>query len=160
MTVRLRETRQSDYDVIASWIPDADACLRWAGPRVGFPFSVEELTQILTAAGSAGVCLEADDEDPCGFGQYWSRDDETVHLGRLIVAPACRGKGLGRELCVRLIRRVVDVTGARAITLRVYRDNMTAVTLYQSLGFVAVDTESTSSAVLMRMEIASSPEPE
>lgn len=160
MTVRLRETRQSDYDVIASWIPDADACLRWAGPRVRFPFTVAELAKMLTAAGSVSFCLEGDDEDPCGFGQYWSRDDETVHLGRLIVAPACRGRGLGRELCARLIKHVVDVTGPRAITLRVYRDNMTAVTLYQSLGFVAVDTESTSNEVLMRMEIASSPEPE
>lgn len=159
MNVRLRQTRQSDYECIASWIPDAGACLRWAGPRVTFPFTVLELEEILIATGGVSYCLERDGVDPCGFGQYWPRDDDTAHLGRLIVAPACRGRGLGRELCERVIERAVKVTGAAAITLRVYRDNTPAVTLYQHVGFATVESGSTSDALFMRMEISSSPKP-
>ena len=62
-------------------------------------------------------------------------DGRVVHLGRIIVSPAQRGRGKGRELCERLVARAVQATGAGAVTLRVYRDNETALGLYLRLGF-------------------------
>jgi ribosomal protein S18 acetylase RimI-like enzyme len=33
-----------------------------------------------------------------GFGQYWLTAPGTAHLGRIIVSPQARGRGLGRVL--------------------------------------------------------------
>lgn len=77
-----------------------------------------------------------------------------VHLGRIILAPAARGKGLGRVLCRQLATRAVHSTGANTVTLRVYRDNPVAVALYTGLGFTPVESESDEDVLFMRAEAA------
>ncbi len=150
-SVSLRPPVPSDYEAIASWIPDAGSCLRWAGPRVPFPFSAPELPQLLAVEDSESHCLSDGGSLPLGFGQLWLRDGADIRLMRIIVSPAARGRGFGRELCRQLISRAVDVIGAPAVTLMVYRDNRVALGLYQSLGFSPVDSRSTETALFMRM---------
>jgi ribosomal protein S18 acetylase RimI-like enzyme len=49
------------------------------------------------------VLLDA--EGHClGFGQYWPTPG-TLHLGRIIVSPQARGRGLGRVLMQALMAR-------------------------------------------------------
>ena len=70
------------------------------------------------------------------------------------------GLGVGRELCRLLIVHAVDVIGARAVTLAVYRDNVAALGLYRSLGFVSVDSRSTEESLLMRLDLANLAQPQ
>ncbi|MCC5878315.1 MAG: GNAT family N-acetyltransferase [Idiomarina sp.] len=70
-----------------------------------------------------------------GFGQILLRDDHSVHLARLIVNPKLRGKGVGRSLCVALIKMGAAKHAPKVFTLNVYRSNKTAIGLYRSLGF-------------------------
>jgi [ribosomal protein S18]-alanine N-acetyltransferase len=79
---------------------------------------------------------------PLGFGQFWRRDDRSVHLGRIIVSPHERGRGYGKTLCSLLISEALCATNAEAITLRVYRDNAPAFSIYSNLGFLIVESES------------------
>lgn len=72
-----------------------------------------------------------------------------VHLGRVIVSPALRGTGAGRLLCEKLIARALESTGASRVTLRVYRDNKAARSLYASLGFSVVVSQSTAELLFM-----------
>jgi len=51
VTISLRAPVASGYDALAAWIPDAKACLHWAGPRIRFPFTGAELQQQLAVAG-------------------------------------------------------------------------------------------------------------
>ena len=67
------------------------------------------------------------------------------------MSPEARGQGFGRALCRQLISRAVEVADANALTLMVYRDNVVALGLYQSLGFVPVDSRSTVESLFMRM---------
>jgi ribosomal protein S18 acetylase RimI-like enzyme len=143
----------ADYDAIASWIPDAAACLRWAGPRLRFPFSAAELPALLTVAGGESYCL-FDGTETCGFGQHWVLTPGAVHLGRIILSPSTRGKGLGRVLCRQLATKAVQSTGAHTVTLRVYRDNAAALALYASLGFTPVESDSDGDVLFMRAEAA------
>jgi [ribosomal protein S18]-alanine N-acetyltransferase len=147
----LRIPTPNDYVCLASWIPDAAACLRWAGPRVPFPFSVSELPQLLALAGGASYCLGDSGDEPLGFGQYEPRPGNSVHLMRIIVSPVRRGAGLGRELCSQLISRALAATGAASVTLNVYRDNNAAVSLYESLGFRPEGPGPSDDLLFMRM---------
>lgn len=149
MSISLRAPLPSDYEALASWITDAAACKRWAGSRVTFPFSAFELPQLLVVAGAVSYTLADGSHAPCGFGQHWLHKSGAAHLGRIIVSPALRGKGYGRELVNQLKVRALQVTGASAVSLNVYRDNFVALNLYRSLGFAPIESESTQAALFM-----------
>ena len=149
----LRPPRASDYEVIASWITDSGTCQRWAGPRVSFPFSANDLPTRLLHPGIESYCLSDGLVATYGFGQFWVVTPGAVHLGRLIISPELRGQGFGRKLCQQLMKKAVQRTGARKITLRVYRDNTPAVALYLNLGFVPVRSESTDEILFMEAAV-------
>lgn len=153
MSIALRPPSSADYDSIASWISDADACRRWAGPKVPYPFSAGELPELLAVPAGASYCLSRRDGAPLGFGQYWPRPGGTIHLLRIIVSPTSRGKGLGRELCGQLIARALASAPAHSLTLNVYRDNETAVALYERLGFRVVAEKSAEDSLFMAKHV-------
>ena len=146
MTHLLRSPKPSDYDAIASWIPDAEQCARWGGPHLAFPFSASELPGLIAGAppivpGETNESFSLiDDSDesspPLAFGQLFRQDRTTFRLARLIVAPSRRSKGLGDALCRLLIEKAQAFAEAESVTLFVYRDNAPAVRLYTKLGFV------------------------
>ena len=152
MSATLRIPEPGDYEVIASWVPDAESCLRWAGPRVRFPFSAAELPRLLAVADGQSYCLAERAASPLGFGQHWVLKPGGVHLGRIIVSPTARGRGLGRLLCQLLVAQAIAVTGATGVTLRVFRNNAAALSLYSSLGFSAVEAESSQDVLFMQRE--------
>ena len=154
MNPALRLPELADYEVITSWVPDAQSCLLWAGPRVRFPFTAAELPSLLMPPGEHGqsYCLAESSANLLGFGQYLIRKPGAVHLARLIISPALRGKGFGRLLCQLLVARALQATGANEVTLAVFRDNVVAISLYSSLGFSAVEAECSEKVLSMRAE--------
>ncbi|MCH4295039.1 GNAT family N-acetyltransferase [Shewanella sp. 3B26] len=150
----------SDYLELASWIADAEQARRWAGPNLPYPFTADSLEALLALPGInvSSFCL-VDARGMCGFGQFWqplpaavsasAAIENSVHLGRIIISPHQRGRGLGRALIEQLITKAIEVTAASAITLRVYRSNLAAATLYSQLGFVAVDALSNEELLFM-----------
>ncbi len=151
MSLILRPAEPRDYETIALWIPDAEACRRWAGPKLPYPFAASELPRLLHVAGARAFCLAEGGGPPLGFGQFWAPRPATAHLARILIAPSARGRGLGRALCRSLIAQAVETTGAREITLRVFRDNQAAVALYSGLGFAVAEAGSSSEIWSMKL---------
>jgi ribosomal protein S18 acetylase RimI-like enzyme len=147
----LRPAVAGDYAEVATWLPDAASTLRWAGPRIVFPFDAAQLERQLQVPGGRIYTLHSGG-DIVAFGQHWVVEAPSVHLGRLIVAPHHRGKGFGRDLCCQLIAAARKNTGASSITLRVYKDNEAALALYLSLGFKQQAEESDGQVLFMRRD--------
>ena len=146
----LRPLVPQDYEVLASWVADAVACARWAGPGLCFPFRTADLPALLAVPGARSYVLAEAGALPLGFGQHWVQTPEAVHLGRIIVSPQVRGHGVGRRLCELLIAAAIESTHATAVTLRVYRDNAVALRLYAGLGFLTVESEATAETLFMK----------
>lgn len=148
----LRDARGQDFDVIASWVPDARACLRWAGPNVSFPFTEGSLEKELLVADRQSRCLVHPEatEVPLAFGQSWTREVGARHLGRVLVDPSHRGFGLGHALVTRLVDEARADPGIAWITLRVFADNLPALSVYRQAGFIDVPSLREGDALFMR----------
>ena len=131
--MRFRPAKLDDLPIIISWVPDADACRRWAGPLVNFPLTPESLSQEITFSAINSYCLEGAG-GLVGFGQLIRKSEQRIHAARIIIAPHERRQGCGRKLCQSLINRAAELKYPR-LSLNVYKDNSTAMLLYQSLGF-------------------------
>lgn len=149
MEAVLRPAAAGDYPLVAAWLPDQASTLRWAGPRIIFPFDAAQLEVQLQVPGGKSYTLQSNGEI-VAFGQHWVLEVPSVHLGRLIVSPTHRGNGFGRELCCQLIAAAMENTGASSVTLRVYKDNEVALALYHSLGFRQLAEESDGQVLFMR----------
>lgn len=147
----LRKPEAADYITLASWVQDAASCLRWAGPKLRFPFVPAPLPELLAMPGASSLVLShGSGGEALGFGQFWLREAGSVHLGRIILAPGVRGQGLGKTLCELLMAKAQRTTGADTFTLRVYRDNLAALAIYTALGFMAVPGLSDEKVLAMR----------
>lgn len=148
MSLALRPACIEDFRVIASWVTDAHACSRWAGPSVPFPFNYSDLPALLEATLESAFCL-GDAGDPVAFGQVRLTGDASAHLARVIVCPIHRRRGFGGLLCEMLVTHATQALGAAIVTLRVYDDNRQAMELYARLGFLPVGASDRSGIVLM-----------
>jgi len=150
--LELRDARSGDLSVIASWIPDAEACLRWGGPDLSFPFAEGSLERELLVSERTSRCLVHPDarDLPLAFGQVWTREVGARHLGRIVVDPSHRGFGLGHALVTRLVDEVRVDDDVAWITLRVFADNFPALAVYRQAGFVDVPAMREDDALFMR----------
>lgn len=146
----LRHPEAADYAALATWVPDANSCVRWAGPKLKFPFAPHQLPQLLAEPGAHSFVLSRGPAEALGFCQFWVREAGVAHLARIILAPSARGQGLAATLCGLLMAEAARAVDAQAFTLRVYRDNHPALAVYEGLGFVVVPARSDGRIFFMR----------
>jgi [ribosomal protein S18]-alanine N-acetyltransferase len=126
-------------DVVLSWIGSADELEAWASRR-DFPLRPETLRDwhrdpdvhphVLLAGGVL-----------CAYGEVWEdRAEDEAELARIVVDPAQRGRGLGREL-VRRLTAEAEAMGFRSVWMRVVPWNKTALASYAGAGFVRAAAE-------------------
>ena len=87
----------------------------------------------------AAWCRRMDADDP-GWGFV---DADIPEVGMAVVA-GMRGRGIGRRLLVELLER------HPVMSLSVDKDNLPAIGLYESLGFITVAEEGTALTMLHR----------
>ncbi|HHA2422617.1 GNAT family N-acetyltransferase [Stenotrophomonas maltophilia] len=150
MPAQLQPVQPRHYPRIAGWLDSVAATQRWAGPGVAFPLLPEAFARALELAERPGWVL-LDGEGACmGFGQYWLTAPGTAHLGRIIVSPQARGRGLGRVLMQLLCAEALRSPDVQRLSLRVYRDNVAAIALYRDFGFQPVEDASTPELLFMQ----------
>lgn len=119
--------------VILGWVGSAEELALIAGPTLNWPLTTEQLLGTIDDTQRVARVLFADGV-PVGFGTL-RRYDDRVRLGWVVVDPARRGEGWGRELLVRLMAESDRLYGPQRLTLGVFTHNQPAIQLYRSLGF-------------------------
>ena len=131
----LRIARNEDLNTLISWIKDKEACKLWAGPVVRFPLTLQSLKKDIEFSEKNTFVMVNDVGELLGLGQLIEKENDRIHIARVIVSPLQRAKGFGELLCRLLIDEGIKRFAKVYFSLNVYSDNTTAVKLYQKLGF-------------------------
>jgi RimJ/RimL family protein N-acetyltransferase len=142
----LRRLRDGDCDALLTWVGSRDAMIQWAGPRdFSWPLTREQLLNDLEAADDRrtpfAAVREGDDGTALGHVMLTRLPDHgTGVIGRVTIAPAQRGRGLGTALMREVVRIGFDEHGLHRLQLAVYDFNRPAIACYESAGFVIEGT--------------------
>ena len=139
--MEIRPYNSSDADTILSWCGDEKAFYRWTAGVMGeYPITSKEFSFV--EAMDAFTAVE--DDKPIGFFTL-RRPDESVNvlrIGFVIVDPALRGKGLGKQM-MKLALGIAFGQGADAVSLGVFENNLPAYYCYKAAGFEDVVLDET-----------------
>jgi ribosomal protein S18 acetylase RimI-like enzyme len=159
MDHQLRAATILDLDAVLEWIGSAEGLRVWGGPALVHPPEARAVWAAIQAEDRTTFVLVDRMGQVAGFGQILPRAEATAHLARIIVSPECRGLGLGRMLCRRLMAFAEKEFSSRTFTLKVYPGNTPAITLYRSLGFAACPSGNDEEVLLMKREMDGRPDP-
>jgi len=150
----LRLATPADAVITLAWTPSAEALRRWSGPKTRHPATPETFWADINNADATTFAFESPAHGLVGFGQVRFREQTYGHLARIIVSPRHRGLGLGRALCLALMREAARRHPIKAYTLYVFPDNTQAIALYHSLGFVDQGTHEEFNCTLMQAPLS------
>ncbi len=139
----LREFTDNDAFVIAGWLQSEEELYKWSADRFNkYPLSGEDINENYAPQLETGrfIPLTAIDDNGEVVGHFIIRyprddDDSSVRFGFVIIDPALRGKGYGKELISLGIDYVKDNLTATRIDLGVFENNESARHCYESAGF-------------------------
>ena len=150
----LRLATPADAAIVLAWTPENDALRHWAGPNTRCPATAQSFWEDITSTDATTFAFESPALGLAGFGQVRFREQAYGHLARVIVAPHLRGCGLGRALCLALMREAAHRHPIKAYTLYVFPDNLGAIALYRALGFVERGMHERFNCVLMEAPLS------
>ncbi|MEZ9197829.1 GNAT family N-acetyltransferase [Shewanella sp. 10N.286.54.B9] len=118
-----------------TWFKSQQQVFQWAGPNFTYPYDLASFTADLSLESLASYALISDEQELLGFGQYYRRL-EKCHLGRIVVNPSWRGKGISKSLVVLINNKGLKQLKLQHSSLFVLKDNQAAIKSYLKLGFV------------------------
>ena len=140
--LHLRDYRRQDADRIVTWVGSLKQLRQWSADSFsGWPLSPEEFHGNYREKMSAQPTfrpLTAVDEGGTPAGHLFlvqRSDDGAVRVGFVIVDPARRGQGLGKEMMLLACRYAFDRYDTDVVSLGVFENNPTAQACYLAAGF-------------------------
>jgi ribosomal protein S18 acetylase RimI-like enzyme len=123
---------------IMGWFNCEDQLKQWAGPNFRYPFDQSSFMEDLNVQENNSFSLVSDSNEFLAFGQYYRRLNR-CHLGRLIVHPLHRGKGIVSQLIIGISEQGQKALQVESSSLFVLSHNKSAITAYQKSGFIVTD---------------------
>jgi RimJ/RimL family protein N-acetyltransferase len=128
-----------DFARLIAWSDSPEALRQWAGRLFDYPLDERQLDDYLRSAGPTRMIFTVVDGgtgEPVGHVELDRIEPgASAHVGRVIVAPARRGQGLGTALVEAVCRLAFEELGVGRVTLNVYEWNVAAIASYEKVGF-------------------------
>ena len=139
--LKLRPYKPFDAETILSWL-DSEYTMRiWSGPRhPHFPPPLKELQDLYEGYSTQAVnfpMVAYDEGGAVGVVtlRFLAPDEKEVRLCNILVDPAQRGSGIGRELLAMAVDYSFHCLKAEKVTLGVLDENERAIRCYRAAGF-------------------------
>ncbi len=139
----LRDYKKEDGRIIAGWLQSEEELYKWSADRFNkYPLSGDDINESYALQIETGRFwpITAVDDHGDAIGHFIIRyprddDDSSVRFGFVIVNPALRGKGYGKEMLRLGIEYVREHFSASRIDLGVFDNNEGARRCYEAAGF-------------------------
>lgn len=129
--MHLTQFTPSHSELVASWAPTPTDLSHWAALSEA---PTDETFARWHAATGVHTRLLIEGA-PVAYGELWvSEEEDEVELARLLVAPDCRTRGVGRAL-VRLLVEEARSFPVSTAWVRVVPENVAALRCYAAAGF-------------------------
>ncbi|REE96387.1 GNAT family N-acetyltransferase [Thermomonospora umbrina] len=144
--IELRDFLPSDVPDLVSWIDGPGSLILWSGPSA-FRWPLDD-AQLLSSLDTerrrrrSWTAVETNAPDtPLGHISL-AREPHasTGRLGRVLVSPQARGRGLGELLVTSVQQLAFNELHLHRLSLGVFAHNERALHLYERLGFVREGT--------------------
>ncbi|MCM1026348.1 MAG: GNAT family N-acetyltransferase [Roseburia sp.] len=129
-----------DYEAIEKWIDNERTHVLWCANLLPYPITQKSFHAFLEKEAidwndSAYIATE-DNGTPVGFFCYSLNTEDSVgFLKFILVDPASRGAGYGKKMLRLALQYAFWITGAEAVQLNVFRENLPARRCYEKAGF-------------------------
>ena len=139
---------EDDIDRLTRWVPALEVHLFWTASVFEYPLPREPFARFVRESAERGdrlifkAVLVPDTADGASGEPYGhielgaiDRRNRSLRIGRVLVAPAFQGRGLGEELMRRAVAYAFDELGMHRVELGVFDVNPRAITCYERVGF-------------------------
>lgn len=140
--IELRPFTEDDIDRVLPWITSQEDLYRWTAYSFGFPLTREHLLQHMkecTERGDRIIYKAVLSEDGTVFGYIEhgaiDRRNNSLRIGRVLIDPAQRGRGLGAAMMQAAVDLAFEQFGMHRVALGVFENNPRAVACYERVGF-------------------------
>lgn len=145
--MRLRPYKHRfDFEQIRNWSTDRRVHALWCADRMSFPLEKDNMASVLDEMfGKTGDCpFTATEDDGTVVGFICCSvniENNEAMLKFVMVDPARRKQGLGRQMLELAVRYCFDILNADMVHLNVFTANEAAKRCYESVGFKERNTE-------------------
>ena len=133
---------EADIDPLLGWIRSHEDLLLWTASSFGYPLPREHIRQHLRDRATRGdrlIFKAVDSESGEAVGHIelgaLDRHNQSLRIGRVLLAPAVRGRGLGGAMMRAALAYAFDVLHVHRAELGVFDVNPRAVACYERVGF-------------------------
>lgn len=140
--IRLRPYKKSDSEYIIKWFQDEITFNQWCAGKFTYPLTKEQLDEYYHnyEREDKGWIMTALDEEGIPVGHFLMRsadyENESIHLGFIVVDSNIRGKGYGKEMVSQAIKYAFEILKVKRVTLCVFDNNLKAHNCYKAAGFI------------------------
>ncbi|MBW5483103.1 GNAT family N-acetyltransferase [Streptomyces bambusae] len=138
LALALRPFRPAyDAAYLHRWVTTPAELITWAGPAFTWPLDDAQIAAYAAEPGRhVWTAAAGPDGSPLGHVSLRLHPDGSgARLGRVLIAPEARGRGLGELLLAEALDRAFGELDLPEVDLGVYTHNTAAVRLYERLGF-------------------------
>jgi len=130
-----------DYEYIASWIDCEKTHALWCANLLPYPVTPEAFQNFLekcsTDWNDSAYVATTNAGQVIGFFCYsLNLENNTGFMKFIIIDEARRGKGYGKEMLNLALQYAFQITGAAAVQLNVFNENISAKRCYEKVGFI------------------------
>ena len=131
-----------DIDRLIGWIGSPEMHLQWTASVLEYPLTREQMTRLMRESAERGDRLLFRAVDPAtgetvGHLELGAIDrrNRSLRVGRVMVDPARRGRGIGGRLMRAALETAFGQMGMHRVELIVFDFNHAAIACYERAGF-------------------------
>ena len=133
---------EQDIDRLVSWIETPEELFLWTANGFSFPLTREAVQKLMREHTERGdrlffKAVEAESGEVVGHLEFGALDrhNRSLRIGRVLVAPAFRGRGVATGMMRAALAFAFGDFGAHRVELGVFDTNTRARACYERVGF-------------------------